>query len=66
MGLSVVWEAARELEHRLTVLSINTSHGTLRKDLPRRNIVKRDGKLTGDHARHALELMHATRRQLRP
>jgi 5-methylthioadenosine/S-adenosylhomocysteine deaminase len=29
------------------------------------DIVKRDGKLTGDRAAHALELMHATRRHLR-
>lgn len=29
------------------------------------DVVKRDGKLTGDHAGHALELMHATRRRLR-
>jgi 5-methylthioadenosine/S-adenosylhomocysteine deaminase len=29
------------------------------------DVVKRDGKLTGDHAAHALELMHATRRHLR-
>jgi 5-methylthioadenosine/S-adenosylhomocysteine deaminase len=29
------------------------------------DILKRDGKLTGDHAGHALELMHATRRHLR-
>jgi cytosine/adenosine deaminase-related metal-dependent hydrolase len=30
------------------------------------DIVKRDGSLTGDHAGRALELMHATRRRLRP
>ncbi|MGH3297035.1 MAG: amidohydrolase family protein [Trebonia sp.] len=30
------------------------------------DIVKRDGKLTGDHAGRALELMHATRKHLRP
>jgi 5-methylthioadenosine/S-adenosylhomocysteine deaminase len=29
------------------------------------DVVKRDGKLTGDHASQALELMHATRRHLR-
>jgi 5-methylthioadenosine/S-adenosylhomocysteine deaminase len=29
------------------------------------DIVKRDGKLTGDRAAQALELMHATRRHLR-
>jgi 5-methylthioadenosine/S-adenosylhomocysteine deaminase len=29
------------------------------------DVVKRDGKLTGDHAAQALELMHATRRHLR-
>jgi 5-methylthioadenosine/S-adenosylhomocysteine deaminase len=29
------------------------------------DIVKRDGKLTGDRAGHALELMHATRQRLR-
>lgn len=28
------------------------------------DILKRDGKLTGDRARHALELMHATRQRL--
>jgi hypothetical protein len=30
------------------------------------DIVKRDGKLTGDHVGHALELMHATRERLTP
>ena len=29
------------------------------------DIVKRDGKLVGDRAGHALELMHATRQRLR-
>jgi 5-methylthioadenosine/S-adenosylhomocysteine deaminase len=29
------------------------------------DIVKRDGKLTGEYAAQALELMHATRRHLR-
>src|SRR6185437_339994 len=29
------------------------------------DVVKRDGKLTGDHAAQARELMHATRRHLR-
>ena len=29
------------------------------------NVVKRDGKLAGDHAGHALELMHVARERLR-
>jgi cytosine/adenosine deaminase-related metal-dependent hydrolase len=29
------------------------------------DVVKRDGKLAGDHVGHALELMHATREHLR-
>jgi 5-methylthioadenosine/S-adenosylhomocysteine deaminase len=29
------------------------------------DVVKRDGKLTGDHVARARELMHATRRHLR-
>jgi 5-methylthioadenosine/S-adenosylhomocysteine deaminase len=30
------------------------------------DVVKRDGKLTGDNVDHALELMHATREHLAP
>jgi 5-methylthioadenosine/S-adenosylhomocysteine deaminase len=29
------------------------------------DVVKRDGKLAGGHAGHALELMHAARKHLR-
>jgi hypothetical protein len=32
---------------------------------PSQGVVKRDGKLVGDHVDHALELMHAAREHLR-